>query len=217
MDSRNDSFASLVTIASALVFLIFHKSLDAYAGIFTSIMILKAGSEVLKNTISDLLGRPGEKDLAILLYKEIRSTDGVLGAADMMLHNYGPDSYSGSVNIEIDHEKTVGDVYRTIHDLQLRIMHEYHVTMVFGIYAVDNDHPELRQLRGDIAQFCRTQSHIKSFHAVYLEPGSNTIYCDFIVDYSLHDWDSLKAEFTQYMAERYPAQGIELTIETEFV
>lgn len=69
--------------------------------------------------------------------KEIRATDGVISAIDMMLHDYGPDRYSGSVNIEIDHKRSIGEVYEEIHRLQLRIMEEYHVTMVFGIYAVD--------------------------------------------------------------------------------
>lgn len=137
LDCRNDSFVSVVTILSAVIFLVFHISVDAYVGVFTSFLILKAGYEVLKDTVSELLGRPGEAELAAQLYKEIRATDGVLNAADMMLHNYGPDAYSGSVNLELDHDMTVGEVYEFLHDLQLRIMRDYHVTMVFGIYAVD--------------------------------------------------------------------------------
>ena len=91
-----------------LIFLIFDLSLDAYAGLITSLLILKAGFEVLRDTVSDLLGRPGEEALASALYHEIRQTEGVLAAADMMLHNYGPDAWSGSVNVEIDESKTVG-------------------------------------------------------------------------------------------------------------
>ena len=45
----------------------------------------------------------GNEELARQLYKEIRATDGVISAIDMMLHDYGPERYSDSVNIEIDH------------------------------------------------------------------------------------------------------------------
>lgn len=217
IDCRNDSFFSVVTILSALVFLLFHLNVDAYVGIFTSFIILKAGLEVLKDTVSDLLGRPGEKELASKLYKEIRSTEGILNAADMMLHNYGPDAYSGSVNIEVDHSKSVGEVYEFLHDLQLRIMHEHHVTMVFGIYAVDNDHDYIKALRKTIGQYVKNTDQVKSFHAVYLDPNSNKLYCDLIVDYALRDWDALRADFTAYMAEHYPEKELELTLETEFV
>ena len=217
LDCRNDSFVSIVTIASAIIFLVFDFSIDAYVGIFTSLIILKAGFEVLKDTVSELLGKPGDEELAAKLYREIRSTEGVLGAADMMLHNYGPDAYSGSVNIEMDHEMTVGEIYEILHALQLRIMYEHKVTMVFGIYAVDNDHEEVKRIRKAVADFVLAHEHVKSFHAVYLDPNSPKIYCDLIVDYDLRDWDALREEFAAYMAEQFPENEIVLTVETEFV
>lgn len=217
VESRNDAFASIITIVSSLVFLIFHVSVDAYAGILISLLILKAGFDLLKDTVGDLLGRPGEYELAQQLYKEIRGTEGIILAADMMLHNYGPDAWSGSVNVEIDHEKTVGEVYQILHELQLRIMHEYHTTMVFGVYAVDNDHPKLRELRTKIGGFVRKQEHVKSYHALFLDEKEQKLYCDFIVDYKIKDWDQLRNDFIYYLGTEYPEYEVELTIETEFV
>lgn len=216
-ESRNDSFASVITIAASLIYILFHISVDAYAGILISGLIIKAGVEVLKETIADLIGRPGEEELAKTLYQKIRQTEGIIAAADMMLHNYGPDAWSGSANVEIDHRKTVGEIYQFLHELQLDIMHEYHVTMVFGVYAVDNEHEEIKKLRKDIGIFVKAHSHIKNFHAVYLEQKTNTIYCDFIVDYGLRDWEALRAEFSEYMEKHYGRYKIDLTIETDFV
>lgn len=216
-DCRNDSFASAITIVTMILYLVFHVSLDAYAGIIISFLTIKAGFDVFKETISDLMGRQGERDLANELYRNIVQTEGIIAAADMMLHNYGPDRWSGSVNVEIDHKKTVGEVYQLLHELQLEIMHEYKVTMVFGVYAVDNDHEEMKELRSIISAFVKRNEHIKSFHAVYIEPQTGKVYCDFIVDYKLRDWDSLKIKFEEYMAKEYKSTDIELTIETEFV
>ena len=216
-DCKTDCFASIITIVSALIFLVFKWNVDAYAGVITSLLLIKAGVEALRETLSEILGRPGDKELAAKLYKEIRSTDGILAAVDMMLHNYGPEAWSGSVNVEIDHKKTVGEIYQFLHELQLRIMHEYHVTMVFGVYAVDYDGEYMKELRKTIAGFIRKQEHVKSFHAVYIDQRSDKIYCDFIVDYELKDWEELKKEFEQYMAEKYTGKEVVLTIETEFV
>lgn len=216
-DCRNDSVVSLVTIVTALTYLIFHISLDAYAGIIMSAVVLKAGLEILKDTLADLLGQSGEKELAQQLYKIIRSEPVVLNAADMMLHNYGPDAYSGSVNVEIDHEKTVGEVYAALHNLQLKIMHEMNIVMVFGIYAVDRDHEGMRELRRQIGAFVREQAHVTSFHALYVDPANEDIYVDLVVDYDLTDWDGLRKEFTEYMAKLYPGRRLELVIETNYV
>lgn len=216
-ECRSDSVVSVITLVTALVFLVFRVNLDAYAGIIMALIVLKAGLEVLRQTLSDLLGQSGEKELAQELYRIIRAEPLVLNAADMMLHNYGPDAYSGSVNVEIDHSKTVGEVYAALHELQLRIMHEKHITMVFGIYAVDKDHQEIRQLREQVAAFVREQEHVTSYHALYIHPNGRDIYVDLVVDYDLADWDELRREFTDYMAARYPEKHLELVIETNYV
>ena len=216
-ECRSDSVVSVITLVTALVFLVFRVNLDAYAGIIMALIVLKAGLEVLKETLSDLLGQSGEKELAQELYRIIRAEPLVLNAADMMLHNYGPDAYSGSVNVEINHSKTVGEVYAALHELQLRIMHEKHITMVFGIYAVDKDHQEIRQLREQVAAFVREQEHVTSYHALYIHPNGRDIYVDLVVDYDLADWDALRREFTDYMAARYPEKHLELVIETNYV
>lgn len=216
-ECRSDSVVSVITLVTALVFLVFRVSLDAYAGIIMSLIVLKAGFEVLKETLSDILGQAGEKELAQELYRIIRAEPLVLNAADMMLHNYGPDSYSGSVNVEIDHSKTVEEVYAALHELQLRIMHEKHITMVFGIYAVDRDHAQIRQLREQVAAFVREQKHVTSYHALYIHPNGKDLYVDLVVDYDLADWEALRKEFTSYMAELYPDKHLELVIETNYV
>lgn len=217
VEGRTDCIASLITIVSALVFLMFKLNIDAYAGILTSLLIIKAGVESLLGTLGDLIGRPGKHEMAISLYQKILATDGIVGAADMMLHNYGPDAWSGSVNIEIDHKKTVGEIYEFIHKLQLNIYAEYNVVMVFGIYAVDNDHGIIKEVRKNISSFVSNYDGVKSFHAVYMDPDSDLLYCDLVVDYSLRDWDELRNKFTNYMKELYPDRTMELVIETEFV
>lgn len=216
-DCRTDSFASIITIVSAVVFIAFQWNIDAYAGVITSLLIIKAGYDALMGTLGDIIGRPGDEELAAQIYKEVRGTDGILAAVDMMLHNYGPDAWSGSVNVEIDHDKTVGEIYQFLHELQLRIMREYHVVMVFGVYAVDLDGNSSKELRKNILNFTTKKEYVKSFHAVYIDEKSNDIYCDFIVDYKLRDWEGLQEEFSEYMSRLYPEKNVILTIETEFV
>jgi len=216
-DGRNDSFNSVVTIGASLVFLATGRSVDAYAGLITSALILKSGWGILRYTIAEILGRPSEGRLAERLYSRIRQTPGVLGAADLMLHNYGPEKWSGSVNVEMDHKLTVGETYAVLHRLQLAIMHEEKVTLVFGVYAVDNDHAEIRRIREGVAAFVRRQEHVKSYHALYIDAAAKRLYCDLVVDYDLRDWESLRRDFTAYMKDLRPDDELMLTIETEFV
>lgn len=217
VEGRNDSFVSLITIISALVFIISGVSIDAYAGVLISGFILKAGFDVVKGPLSALIGSAGDYELAEKIYNLAKNVKCVENVADMKLHNYGPDKYSGTMNVEIDHAMTVGDVYHELHDLQLRIMHELGVTMVFGVYAVGSDHEEVKAMRREIAEFVKGEQHIKSFHALYFDESDKRIYCDFTVDYDLKDWDSLRIRFEDYIKQLYPSYTLELVIETDFV
>lgn len=217
MESCNDSYISALTLLTALVFIFFKLNIDAYAGIITAAIIIKAGLEILGDTISRLLGKAGDKELADKLYREIRSTPGVLNAADMMLHNYGPDAYSGSVNIEVDHKMSMEEVYAFVHEMQLRIMHEHKVTMVFGLYAVDYDSEKSLKMRSQIASFVAAYEHVISYHALFISENEKRIYCDLVVDYELNEWDKLRESFTGYMKKLYPDYELELVIETEYV
>ena len=89
--------------------------------------------------------------------------------------------------------------------------------MVFGIYAVNNDREALKETRSYIARFVREREHVRSYHALYIDPKNNDIYCDLVVDYGLRDWKALEADFRAYMAGRYPESRVEVVIETEYV
>ena len=214
---RETTYVMTVPLDSIRFYDKYGNLVDAYAGIVISALIVKSGVGVLKGTVAELLGRPGEAELAERLYRRIRETEGVESAADMMLHNYGPDAWSGSVNVEMDHDLSVGEAYGVLHALQLAIMREEKVTMVFGVYAVDRDHEDSKVVRTAVVDFVRRREHVKSFHAIYLEPGTGRIYCDLVVDYALRDWEPLREEFVGYMKNAFPENEVVLTIETEFV
>lgn len=216
-DCKSDCIISVFTLIALVVFVTTGKNVDAFAGLIGAFFLLKGGILALKETIGDLLGRSGETELAEKLYKEILKEPLIINAADLILHNYGPDTYHGSINIEIDHDKSVGEVYKVIHALQLRIMHEYNVILVFGMYAVDTDSPKMKDLRNYITTYTKSIPNIESFHAVYIDPDNNDIYCDFVVDYELKDWDKVKEDFIKYMHNKYPNSKTELVLETKYV
>jgi len=216
-ESRNDSFVSAVTVFSSLLWVLFAVCVDGWAGVINSVIILKAGMEVLLDTVSSLLGESGNRELADTLYQEIRGCEIVQNAADMRLHDYGPDRFSGSVNIEVDHSKTVEEVYEVIHGLQLYLMHTYHVTMVFGIYAVNRASEAGRALRQLLAEFVRVQPHVISYHAVFVSEAEMKIYCDLVVDYKLQDWEGVRGQLVEQLQRQYPGYSTEIVVETEYV
>ena len=61
-DAKNDAIISSVTIISAIIYMITNFSIDSYSGLLISIFILKAGLEVLGDTINKILGEKIDAD-----------------------------------------------------------------------------------------------------------------------------------------------------------
>ena len=100
-DARNDAVISAATLVAAGIFLIFGVSLEAWLGAIISLVILKSGYEMLRQTLSRILGERVESELSLGIKKTVAEFPQVSGAYDLILHSYGPDMLMGSAHIEV--------------------------------------------------------------------------------------------------------------------
>ena len=77
----------------------------------SSIFILKTGFEVLKDTINKILGEKIDSEVKDKIFEIIQSSESILGVHDLILNNYGPNTNIGSINVEMDYKKTIGEIY----------------------------------------------------------------------------------------------------------
>ncbi len=128
-DAMLDSVISASTLAAAGVFLLFHVSLEAWLGAVISLVIIKSGVEMLRDTISKILGERNDAELA----KEIRETvlgfPDVQGAYDLVLHNYGPDTWHGSVHVEVPDTYSAGELDQLLRDITVKVLTEHRVLL----------------------------------------------------------------------------------------
>ena len=80
--------------------------------------VIKAGFDILKETISTILGERIDSKLSTAIYDKVRSYQEVIGAHDLILNNYGPNRYVGSIHIEVDGDKTFDDLYPSIYRME---------------------------------------------------------------------------------------------------
>ena len=100
-DAMLDSVISASTLVAAAIHLIFHVSLEAWLGAVIALVIIKSGVEMLRETLSQILGERADAELAREIKAAVNSYPQISGAYDLVLHNYGPDSYNGSIHIEV--------------------------------------------------------------------------------------------------------------------
>ena len=128
-DALMDSIISLSTLIAAIIFLVSGLSLEAWIGIIISLVIIKAGIEMIKSTISQIIGERVENEISTSIKKTVSSFDKVYGAYDLILNNYGPNTYLGSIHIEVLDNLSVADVDKISRNITKRVMEKYGVVL----------------------------------------------------------------------------------------
>ena len=99
-DAFNDAILSISVLVSAIIYILFKLSLEAYVGVLLSIFIIKAGLELVKESVDNMVGIRIESDLSRSIKKDIVYEKEIQGAYDLVLNDYGPDRYLGSIHID---------------------------------------------------------------------------------------------------------------------
>ena len=100
-DSLSDCLGTLIVVGAMIGSKYTVFPLDGWAGIVVAGMIFWAGGGVLKDTISKLLGEQPDKELVEKIKSVILSIDGIDGVHDIIIHNYGENSYYVTAHAEI--------------------------------------------------------------------------------------------------------------------
>lgn len=170
-DATLDSIISASTLAAAAIYITTGLSLEAWLGAVISVVIIKSGIEMLRDTLSQILGQRADSSLTRQIKEIITSFDGVNGAYDLILHDYGPDRYQGSVHIEVPDTWTADAIDRTERAVAAKVYRETGVLLTgIGIYSMNTKDDEAHRMQNAVTRAvmgteCDTDSWILCRHA----------------------------------------------------
>lgn len=212
-DASFDAIISASTLLGAAVTLIFHISIDGILGAIISLLIIKAGTEMLLEAVSDIMGNRADAEITKDIRKTVASIDGVQGAYDLILHNYGPESAIGSVHVEIPATMTAREVHVLIKKIQEKIYEEFHVFMTVGIYAVDDAYAAQSEA---IRAKAKTHEGVLGTHGYFFDTENKYISFDVVTDFTVKDRDALCRDFQAELQEMFPGYRIEFNLDTNY-
>ncbi|WP_026494839.1 cation diffusion facilitator family transporter [Butyrivibrio sp. WCD3002] len=206
-DAKLDSVISASTLVAAIIFIFSGISLETWLGAIISIIIIKAGSEMLRDTLSQILGERMSPEFTQNIKKTIATFKEVNGAYDLLLHNYGPDKIVGSVHIEVPEDITIKRLDSLQREIVMKVYEEHGVALeAVGIYSQNSDNSVAGKLHNDIVRVIKKHEHIKQIHGFYLDEVRDRVSFDMVVTFDEKDveklrrdvYDELRAEFPEY-------------------
>lgn len=212
-DSMSDAALSASTLVAILVSSIWGVSIEGYIALVISIVIIKAGVELLLESLSNILGKRAQGELAAEIKSEISTVEGVLGVYDLVLHDYGPDSAMGSVHIEVEDSSYAAQVYKIARHVQLAVMKRFRILLTVGIYASNTTDPAVLQLKEHVRKCALEQDGIVGFHGFFME--GDTVIFDIVADFGC-DVHAATEAIKEAVVRQKPSAQVHINIDRNF-
>ncbi len=216
-DATLDAVISASTLAAAGLYLGFHISLEAWLGAVIALVIIKSGFEMLGETLSKILGERADAELARNIKSTITGYPEINGAYDLVLHNYGPDAYNGSVHIEVPDTLSADDLDKLIRKVTVDIYQKYDVILTaVGVYSYNTRDVEAIAAREKVGSIVTQNPYVLQMHGFYLDKAEKTMRFDIIVSFDAEDRGQVYREVLEEVQQAYPDYTLQVALDTDF-
>ena len=216
-DALMDSIISASTVAAAFIFIIWKLPVEAYLGVIISIVIIKAGFETLRETVSKILGERIESNIA----KEIKSTINnvdkeIYGTYDLVLNNYGPDYHLGSAHIEVPDYWTADKIDEVSRKIAAQVYEKNNVVIsAIGIYSVNTKENSAAQIRNKVSEIVMSHKEILQMHGFYVDEVAKMMRFDIIVSFDSLDMKQLFIHVVEDVKNAFPDYDVQVQFDTD--
>ena len=216
-DATLDAVISASTLVAAGIFLIFHVSLEAWLGAIISLVIIKSGIEMLRDTVSQILGERNDIELARSIYATVKSFPGVQGAYDLVLNNYGPDTWNGSVHIEVPDTYSAAQLDQLIREITMKVLGDHHVLLTaIGVYSVNTQDEEAIRTKEQVSKIVFAHEHVLQMHGFYLLKEQKTMRFDIVVSFDAKDRREVYTNVIADVRKAFPDYELQVAMDTDF-
>lgn len=215
-DALFDAIITLSTLISAGIMLLWNISLDGILGALISIVIIKAGVEMLASPINELLGTSISAEFTNQIKKEVSAFEGVHGVFDLILHNYGPDVKIGSLHINVYDTMTAYEIHGLSRKIIQQMYDRHGIIMTVGVYAMATGDNRRAQLQATVMQTLAAHQEIIQVHGFYFSEKDKILSVDVVPDISIHDDAALIRRLTEEIQPLVPDLQVAIVVDHNY-
>lgn len=191
-DALFDAILSSSVLVSAVIFLIWGISLEAYVGVIIACFIVKAGVEMMIETLNDIIGKREDAETSQELKRIICEEEAVLGAYDVTIFNYGPNKNYASVHIELPDTLSVDDVDKITRRIQVNVFRRTGIVLTgIGVYSYNTSDDEAARMRNAIQKTVLTHDWALQMHGFYADTEKKTLRFDVVLSFDVERKEAL--------------------------
>ena len=203
-DAMFDAILSASVLACAVIFLLTKVSLEAYVGVVIAAFIIKSGIEMMIETLDEILGMRADPEVSARIKQLLSEEEGVRGAYDLVLYNYGPDRNYASVHLELPDTMGAEEIDRLARRAEAKVYRETGVILTgIGVYSYNTQNDEASLIRDHVRRIVLAHDWALQMHGFYVDPEEKSIRCDVVMSFDINVKEGLQT-LCQEVQEAYP-------------
>nr|MCR5625545.1 cation transporter [Lachnospiraceae bacterium] len=136
----------------------------------------------------------------------------VYGAFDLLLHNYGPETLVGSVQIEVADYMTANKIDELTRRIQQKVFDKHGIIMEgIGIYSYNTTDSNVNEIRHKILEILNAERNVMQMHGFYVDKENKTIRFDLVISFDEDDRDALCERVRARIKRKIPDYEICIT------
>ena len=191
-DSLGDVITTSATVISIVICHFTSINVDAIAGLIVSGIVIWSGVSIAKDTLEPLIGQRVPSELYQKITDMVESYEGIVGAHDLIVHNYGPNRSMATIHAEVPNDVSIEASHEIIDRIERDAKKKLNILLVIHMDPIemrDEEVLELRDKTSHIVHALDPELHFHDFRVLKENEQKNLIF-DLVVPDSYTEKDA---------------------------
>ena len=210
-DASFDAILSASVLLSAIVFLLWGLSLEAWVGVVIAGFIIKSGFEMITDTLDDILGKRADAELTGKIRRAVLEEEAIRGVYDIIVNDYGPNKNTCSLHIELPDFMTVDQVDVITRHLQNRVLDTAGVIVTgVSVYSYNTKDDEAAAIRGRVTGIVLSHDWALQLHGFYADTVNKSLRFDVVMSFDVTVSEALSTLYSE-LSSALPEYTVHIT------
>ena len=147
VDCLSDCVSTSAVLIAIIVGKLTNVNLDGYAGLIVAIFVGFSGINVLKETMSMLIGQAPTEEMVADIKNRILAHKEVYGIHDLNVYCYGPNKYYASVHVELDADIDVLESHELVDKIEQEFFENTNIVLTGHLDPIVVNDEETNEIR----------------------------------------------------------------------
>jgi len=163
-DALGDVLTTSVVVISIVIGRFTTLPIDGIIGVVVSILIMYNGYNLVKETISPLIGEAPDEELIKSIYTDVLSYEYIIGSHDLIIHTYGAGRTMATIDVEFPADVENIKIHEVIDRMERELGEKYNLNLVIHMDPLGPETKETYKIRQNIKDVLNEFPIIKSVH-----------------------------------------------------